>query len=225
MSSKMVSKKIEKKAGVDAAHEAALEKIAEVAKRAAEFPGYMRFNDQLTFWQVMDANLEDGKLRVCRHVYVQVPEEKVKAFERSNPGARKMVGSNRERLAAFCKENDLPAPMGGTGSFLPKAHVEYLVLRFAEIELSPSLLNKHGKCTLPGLKDNAIVAVGIERATVRKEVPVVGGKGFLGTEMKDVTVEYRRIVAFVPPEMYEECEIPLAMDKHNDDRGDMAFFE
>jgi hypothetical protein len=225
MTSKMTSKAVA--SATDAANDAALGKLIDVAKANAEFTGYMRFNTEVTFWQVMDADLEEGMLTVCRHIYVQVPLAKCKDFERENPCAKRMVGSNRERLAAFCKKNDLPAPMGGTGNIVSPGHVEYQLLRIAQFEVSPSLLNKHGKCTLPLLKENAVVAVGFEHGTIRKEVVAVTTKGSMGTKMADVKVRHRRIVAFVPEDLYEVFEIPMYMDKRDDtsDRGDIAFFE
>ena len=159
------------------------------------------------------------------YVYKQVPVAQEKEFLIKHGAARKMEGGSRERLTAFCKDNELSEPMGGTGDCLQRGHVEYLVPVHKNLEVSSSLMNKHGKFLLPGLKENAIVCVGIEKATIRKEVGCVGGKGFLGTEMKDVTVEHRRIVAIVPPEMYAACEIPAWMDKVNDREDDMAFFD
>lgn len=198
----------------EAANQAALAKLKDLAKSNAAHPGAMRFNGDVTFWQVVDPEVDDGMLQLCRNIYVQVPEAKVKSFERSNPCAIRMEGSTRERLTKFCAEKKLASPMGGTGEVLKAGHVEYKVLRFMSFDVSPSLLNKHGKCSLPQLVDNAVVAVGFEKAT-------------MFADGKEQTALYRRVVAFVPDECYDAFEIPILMDKRDDtdDRSEMAYFE
>lgn len=211
----MSSSKVAKlPSAAEAANQAALAKLKELAKSNAGHSGAMRFNRDVTFWQVMDPEVEDGMLQLCRHIYVQVPKDKVKSFERINPCAIRMKGSTRERLESFCAENNLPPPESGAGDVLKEGYVEYQVLRFMSFDVSPSLLNKDGNCSLEQLTTNAIVAVGFEQETV-----------FVDGEQK--TELRRRIVAIVPEECYNAFEIPIQMDQRDDtdDRGDMAYFE
>ena len=226
-------KSAKKPAGPEAANAAALDKIAQVAEAHADAPGSMRFHADLHFWQVDDAEVDDGKLRLHRREYIQVPVEKEEKFLKYSMEnglmAKKMEGGSRQRLIAFCKKNELPVPEGGVGEVLERGHVEYMVHQWKDVDVSPTLLSKHGKCTLPGLKEGAVVCVGIEKATVRKEVACGGALGHMCTEMKDVTVSHRRIVAIVPPSMYDACEISVDLDKHNsesswEDRDDIAWF-